>query len=431
MLTSRGTGMLVASVLTYAAARSFGIAELQLVAVAVLVLTVLAWIGTTATSRRVEVLRTVRPTALHHDAEATLTLHVHNRGRLPTAALEVRDAVPAALGSGVRARLGSLAAGERVERTTTLTGRVRGHHRLAPVTVTRRDPFGLVRAQRPVPADAEVVVYPRVVDLPSGLPLGGATTATGGGAPRPLAIGEERSTVREYVRGDDLRAVHWASTAHRGKLMVRQAEAPQDPRATVVLDVRADRHDPAGAPGTFETAVAVAASVAFHLDRRGRGVVLLDGPLGTAGPRPRPAEAWLTDLATIAPHAADVGALWRQLGEGRAGDGALVVVAPPPTVTELHLLVRAGRAFGTRTAVLIDAHPRGPRAGGGAAPGDVDAAVAGLRAAGWRATAVRTIDELPIAWYELTVDRPGGIRATARDAAPAAHAPAGRARELR
>jgi hypothetical protein len=283
--------------------------------------------------------------------------------------------------------------------------------------VVLRDPFRLVARRHELDASGEVLVLPRVLDLPGGLPLGGAQTASGSGAPRPLATGEDRSTVREYVQGDDLRGVHWPSTAHRGKLMVRQAEAPQDPRAVVVLDRRVERHDPAGEPGSFETAVVVAASALVHLDRRGRGVVLVDAPL--VGPvAPRPSDGWLVHLAETTPSTVDVPAVWRQLGNGMAGDGALLAVLPAPEPAELRHLVRAGRGFGTCTAVLVAGSSpvtgagRGVQRTSGRAPhraadrAAAESAAAALRAAGWRTTVVTRPEELPIAWYELSVDRP-------------------------
>lgn len=415
MLTSRGVGLLGAAVVIYAAARAFGITELQLTAVAAVGLVLTAVLFSVLTSARLRVERTVRPRQLHHGADATSTLTITNQGRLPTASLELADRIPAALGTGADTRLRPLAAGATITFRTRLEGMRRGRHTLGPLQVVLRDPFRLVARRHRIDALGELLVLPQVLDLPAGLPLGGAQASSGTGNPRPLATGEDRSTVREYVRGDDLRGVHWPSTAHRGKLMVRQAEAPQDPRAVVVLDRRLERHDPAGRPGSFETAVVAAASTLFHLDRRGRGVVLVDGPL-SGSLDARPAGAWLAHLADVAPHRIDLLAVWRQLSTGQAGDGALVVVLPPPPTEELRELVRAGRGFGTCTAVVVagSGPPRGATRGGrrpaAAHAGDrqqAEATAAALRAAGWRTTVVSRPQELPIAWYELTVDRPG------------------------
>jgi uncharacterized protein (DUF58 family) len=413
VLTERGTGLLGAAVLLYLASRTFGVAELQLAAAAAvgLVLTAAAFVWTT--SARLEVARLVRPGRLFFDAEGTVEVTVRNVGRLPTATLELRDHVPLVLADPPGLTLPPLRPGERAVLHTQVRGGQRGRFVVGPLAVRLRDPFDLVARTRRLPGTAEVVVYPPVWGLPGGLPLGGAAATGGEGTPRPLASGEDRSTVREYVQGDDLRSVHWASTAHRGKLMVRQAESPQDPRAVVLLDVREDRHQGHGPGASIETAVAAAASAAFHLADRGRGVVLVDGPLVHVA-RARPAEAWLEHLAVVTPRRVDLPAVLGQLGQGVAGDGALVAVVTVPDARELQVLVRTGRAFTSRVALLVDAARHTGRGGRRAGPSDEVAATADrLRAAGWRVAVVAPGDRLDLRWRELVVARPvGALRPT-------------------
>jgi uncharacterized protein (DUF58 family) len=408
VLTERGNGMAGAAVILYLAARVLGVAELQLAAVAVVGLLVAAAVFVWSTSATLETSRLVRPGRLFFDAEATVEVTLRNVGRLPTATLELHDEVPLVLSSAGRVTAPPLAPGARTVLTTPIRGGQRGRFTLGPLRVQLRDPFGLVARSLRLPGTVPVVVYPPIWALPAGLPLGGASVAGGDGVSRPLASGEDRSTVREYVQGDDLRSVHWASTAHRGKLMVRQAEAPQDPRAVVLLDVGIDRHHGHGPGASIETAVSAAASTAFHLADRGRGVVLVDGPL-VAAHRARPAEAWLEHLATIQPAPVDLPATLQQLGQGLAGDGALVAVLPVPDAAILQQLVRAGRAFTSRVAVLIDAERHAGRGGRSRDGGEVTAAR--LQAAGWRVTVMGPGDRLDERWREVIASRP--VRATA------------------
>lgn len=405
MLTPRGIGVLVAALLLYVASRAFGIAELQLAAVAAVGLVLAAAGFAWLTSTSLTVHRLVRPGRLAFDGHGVVELTVRNTGRLPTAALDVREDVPLVLSDARPTPLRTLAPGARALVTVPLHGGQRGRFRVGPLAVTLRDPFRLVARELRLPGVGEVVVHPPVWPLPPGLPLGGAQAAGGEGAPRPLASGEDRSTVREYVQGDDLRTVHWPSTAHRGKLMVRQAESPQDPRAVVLLDVREDRHRGHGPGASIETAVAAAASATFHLADRGRGVVVVDDVLA-APPRARPAEAWLAHLAEVATAPVDLPAVLLQLAQGVAGDGALVAVVTVPDPTELRTLVRAGRAFASRVAILVDADRHAGRGARGARSVDEVAGVAArLQAAGWRVTVVRGGDTLPDRWRELIASR--------------------------
>jgi uncharacterized protein (DUF58 family) len=81
--------------------------------------------------------------------------------------------------------------------------------------------------------------------------------------------GEDDAATREYRRGDDLRRVHWKSTARTGELMVRREEQPWESRATVVLDTRSYGHRGDGPTASFEWAVSAAASITTHLRQAG------------------------------------------------------------------------------------------------------------------------------------------------------------------
>jgi uncharacterized protein (DUF58 family) len=401
MLTERGIGLLAAAGGLWVAARSFGIGELQMAAVGALALVGLAWLFTRIASARLEVDRTVRPGRLFFDAEGTVELQISNRGRVPTATMEVRDAAPGVLADRSSALLPPLSAGGRTLVSYRLRGGQRGRFELGPLEVRLRDPFGLVARRRQLPGTSDVVVYPPVWQLPEGVPLGGTTTTGGEGRARPLPSGEDLANVREYVRGDDLRAVHWPTTAHRGKLMVRQAEAPQDPRAVLLLDIREDRHAGKGPASSFETAIAIAASATYHLAARGRQVAVIDRPV-TATPRSRPWGDWLDRLATATPERIDLPALLSQLARGTAGDGALIAVLTVPDPLELRALVRAGRGFSTKLCVLVDAPSH---AGRGQRSEGANATVAALRATGWRVTLVAAGDRIDDRWAELLLHR--------------------------
>ncbi len=64
--------------------------------------------------------------------------------------------------------------------------------------------------------------------------------------------------LREYVRGDDLRHVHWRSSARAGQLLVRQYHQTRRNHATVIVD---DARDSYKTEDDFELAVSIAASL--------------------------------------------------------------------------------------------------------------------------------------------------------------------------
>ncbi len=394
MLTGRGKVLLIAAVGAWVASRLLGVPELGMAAVGVAGLVALAVLHTRLASGRLGVARDVEPRRLFHDGRATVRLRLTNRGRLPTATVQVVDDAPAALTDAARFLLAPLGVDDSATLRYPLHGRQRGRFTIGPARIGLRDPFGVALRRTEVAVTDEVTVYPPVWRLPPGLPLGGRTGLTGEGRAHPRATGEELSTVREYVRGDDLRKVHWATTAHRGKLMVRQDESPQDPQGVVVLDRRARAHRGHGPRASFEAAVSTAASTTYHLARQSLQVRLVTGP--DDGARPLPWELTLERLATLTPgREADLEGVWRQLAR-RGGEGALVAVTTLPRAGQLRSMVRAGRGFGVRAAVLLDA---GTWAA--ARPTDTGDAVRALRAAGWRVTVLRHGDRLDHRWEEL------------------------------
>lgn len=402
MLTDRGKGLAVAAVLLWLISRAFGIAEVAMAAVAALGLLVLAVLFTRTASARLDVRRRIHPHRLFFDATGSVRIDLRNVGRLPTATLQVDDRVPATITDGGRFILSPLFPGRGVAVHYRVAARQRGRFPIGPLHVSLRDPFGV--AERTVRHGAidEITIYPPVWHLPGGLPLGGHHGAGGDAKPLPMAVGDEFAGVREYVRGDDLRKVHWRTTAHRGKLMVRQDEAPQQPDATVILDTRRDAHSGHGPTSSFELAVACAASVTYHLSSRTYVSRLVTEPTRKP-PRAQSWEATLDRLAVIETMTAEtLVPLWLQVSQGLLGNGVLVSVVPVPEATELRAMVRAGRGFATRLAVLIDVATFGRRRGD--AP-DAARTADALRAAGWRVTVLRQGDRLDQRWPELLVHR--------------------------
>src|SRR5690606_32234651 len=106
--------------------------------------------------------------------------------------------------------------------------------------------------------------YPRVVHLPPvELPRG--NSQGGGQRRRPILGNLPAATVSEYQAGDSLRHVHWASTARRGRMMVKDLEIEPAGNVWLALDLQARVHQDDGDASTLEQGVVVAASLAADL----------------------------------------------------------------------------------------------------------------------------------------------------------------------
>lgn len=410
-LTLRGRAFLAAGISAVVCAVLLGQSTLVRVGVLLVALPLVTAYAVGRARYRLSLVRTVSPQVVPAGQPARVRLALRNDGRMPTGALRIEEQVPYALGSRPRFVLEGVEHGWRGSVEYPVRAETRGRYELGPMTVRVGDPFGLVELTRAFRTTTPLVVTPRTVALP-GIALSGSLTGSGDQRPRAFAGGSaEDVTVREYRRGDDLRRVHWRSSARVGELMVRREEQPWQTRATVFLDNRAGAHRGEGAASSLETAVVAAASVALHLTGRGYTVRLVTA----AGEDP--ATTWQHDDAEVT--------------AGRLMEALAMVEALPNTVLETNWLrdqgagsltvAVVGGLTGPDLAVMRRIHHH---AGAALALAlDVDAwgvtkvptggTTPWLLQQGWRAVALTPETRIDQAWQELGVVR-AGRRAVAR-----------------
>lgn len=269
----------------------------------------------------------------------------------------------------------------------------RGRVPVGPLRLERTDPLGLARRMRPYGAEDTLLVRPRICPLPV-LPSGRAHHVEG---PASDAADDGSLTfhaLREYVLGDDLRRVHWRSTARTGTLMVRQMVDVSLPHTTLVLDGRRRAHV---SEDDFELAVDCAASVAYAAARSHFPVHLVGeaGPLLDTDGSGDDGEALLDALAVVrrSDLTSMAAAFEGRLGNGQGNNGTLVVVTGTGDTRGLGAVDGVRGRFDRVTVVRAGADARSTRDGSGSGPGsDVpQLRVASLDEllAGWRREAVR------------------------------------------
>jgi uncharacterized protein (DUF58 family) len=360
MLTTQGWLVAITSMALVAAGRLFGIFELYLLGAGGAALVIAAAVSVGRTRLRLDVTRELHPPRVHVGGPSRVELKVGNRSGRRSPLLTLRD--PVGDGRSASVVVAPLGAGETVRATYRLPTDRRGILRVGPLAVEVTDAFGLASASTRGAPVTELTVWPAIDEIAS-LPH---TTGDDphGGAEHPNALtaaGEDFYALRAYVLGDDLRHVHWRSTARRDELMVRQDEMPWQGRATVLLDTRADAHT----ADTFERAVSAAASIVVACSRRRflLRLVTTGGDDSGSGAGAAHVEQILERLATVSTdrsgHLAGAATALRRAG---AAGGALTVLLGGRG-EDAEVVARLRRSFAHCTALTFR---EAPGIGGGA-----------------------------------------------------------------
>ncbi|MGI5249808.1 DUF58 domain-containing protein [Actinacidiphila glaucinigra] len=418
-LTTRGRSFLAAGIAAAVCAYVLGQPDLLRVGLLLAVLPLVCVAVLYRTRYRVAGSRRLSPSRVPAMSEARVHLRVDNVSRLPTGLLMLQDRVPYVLGPRPRFILDRVEPGGHREVSYRVRSDLRGRYPLGPLQLRLTDPFGMCELTRSFSAYDTLTVVPRVEPLPP-VKLKGDSSGYGESRTRALALaGEDDVIPRGYRHGDDLRRVHWRSTAKYGELMVRREEQPHRARCTVLLDTRAVAYFGAGPDSAFEWAVSGAASVAMHMLERGYSVRLLTdtgstvpGSEGFGGTDSSDAAGAMLDTLAVIDHSDGAG-LSRALDVLRTGSEGLLVAFFGDLDQEQAAMAgrmrqRAGAAvafvLGSAAWGALDedgtAQPAAPRpdAGADAPEGASARTVRMLHEAGWTVLQAAAGDRLPDLW---------------------------------
>ncbi|MET3960405.1 uncharacterized protein (DUF58 family) [Marmoricola sp. OAE513] len=401
-LTVRGRAFVAGGVTAALCGLALGERDLVRIGVLVLLIPVVTALVVARTGPRLSLTRTIAAPVVEVGQGTTVQLHLTNVGAR-TGLLLVEEQVPWALGHRPRFLIGWMQSGRKRLVQYPVQAEVRGIYEVGPLSVKVADPFGMLSLQRAFPRTTPLVVVPVVEPLPVIGPIG-AWSGSGDNRPRPFSIGSAADTsVREYRLGDDLRRVHWRSTARTGELMVRREEQPWHSRCTLFIDNRAVAHRGSGPDSSLERAVTATASIAVHLSRLGFQVRLVsaDGnELDHAwhdvpgGASTGPILEHLAALATTAE--TRISTPW--IDEGGTG-GLFIGVLGALDDHDRRVLGRLHTQGSSSYAVSLAVDSWSPR---DRLAGDVTGtSTTYLRERGWKATDLNRADSLPAVWKEL------------------------------
>lgn len=235
-------------------------------------------------------------------------------------------------------------------RTYRLPTRRRGIFDVGPVEVTRRDCFDLFRSYRQHGSTERIWVYPRILGLRT-LPTGQTRRLEGPSSDTSPQGNITFHRLRDYVVGDDLRLVHWRSSARTGKLVVKHNVDTSQPYTVVLFDQRPDRYT----EESFEAAVDVAASAVMtnSVNKAPVELRLSDGTIvgGARVSEPTPLIDCLTGVQPDAGSSLQAALLTLR----RSGGGtALVVVTGVLDFVDLPYVTALRRRFDRIIVVSVD-----------------------------------------------------------------------------
>ncbi len=411
--TTRASCLIAAGVTAIGCGLLLGIVDLARAGVLALAVPLLSAAVVLRSQVRLANRRSAEPTRASAGDTVVVNLSITNRSLLPTGALMLEDQLPDQLSGRARFVLDSL----RSRETRTVSYRMprlpRGRYRCGPLHIRLTDPFHLVDVRRSFTASNEVVVAPIVEPLRTLYPPRSMDVGDHAGSHSIGTRGADDASTREYRTGDDLRKIHWRSTARTGVMMVRQEERPWRGEVTLLLDLRSGSHveasgDDAGDErirSSLEWAISAAASVGMYTLLSGRDLALVCDLAA-------PDRLRMSEPASIADYLASVRPSARR--ELTSLSGVLTSLARESTVTAV-----VGDLDAQSLRMLASVHPRGSSTtalalildtatwayGPGAPASPISApchsAARALRGAGWQVGIVRCGDSVAHAWGAL------------------------------
>jgi uncharacterized protein (DUF58 family) len=262
-----GVAALVVAVLAWVAGPLLGWLELVVAAV-LLTVALLAAVAFVLGRLQYDVRLTL--------TQARVTVGDPAVGRLDVRNASARQVLPSVMelpvGSGTAAfPLPRLRPGGTHEEIFRVPTRRRSVITVGPVRSVRADPLGLLRREVVWTEPQELYVHPQVKNL-AGSSTGFLRDLEGRVTTDITDSDVSFHALRDYVPGDDLRHVHWKTTARTGTLMVRQFEETRRSHLAVLLSTRIEDY---ASDDEFELAVSVCGSLGLQAIKEDRGVTVL------------------------------------------------------------------------------------------------------------------------------------------------------------
>ncbi|MDW3218527.1 MAG: DUF58 domain-containing protein [Acidimicrobiales bacterium] len=260
MPTRAGWGVLVGGVLLVAAGRLVGGVEFLVPGAAAIAAVVGAVLVRRFRPSRIAIAKQLTPPRVPAGDPARVDLEVANRGRARSPLLRLHDQVTGT--RGVHLSIAALEPNGSTRGAYRIPTTRRGILQLGPTTIEDVDPLGLARRSHRLDSTVRLIVHPPIEAIPVRRVPSGDDPLLGEELRRSLGLSDEEfDGLRPYAPGDDLRRIHWPSSARQGDLQVRQFRPPRHGRLTVAIDTRPPGDTSEALDITTSITASIAASV--------------------------------------------------------------------------------------------------------------------------------------------------------------------------
>lgn len=294
--------------------------------------------------------RQVNPTRVTRGETAEVRLWKRNVSPLPSVPLDATDQIGHLT---VGLTIPASRPGGRAEAAYRFVTSRRGHLTVGPVLLSRRDPWGLFHRERLTGEVREISVYPRVLAVPA--PDIVHRLSRDAGAAEVTAGSDRFHTLREYVVGDELRKVHWPSSARTGTLMVKQMVDSPRPKLLLFCDCAAGEYTD---PEHFEQAIEASVSLANAIAATGVPLAVAAGQQSPVVEINRAAdlEKMLETFVTVVPEQQTSIAVLRSMVLSTRATGVVAITGPGNTL--LTMLTGLRSIIGQSSVYRIGAQVR-------------------------------------------------------------------------
>jgi uncharacterized protein (DUF58 family) len=227
-------GIILLFILSYWFELLFGVAEILLLFLGILV--VLDYLVLFGAKNGLELKRIVQESFSNGD-DNKVQISVRNNYPFPVL-IKIIDEVPVQFQERNFKILLKVKDGEEVLANYSLRPVERGEYFFNDVNAFTRSPLRLVTRLVKQPSHQMVKVLPSYIQLRQYELKAHSSNLAEAGSKRMRKLGHslEFEQIKEYVRGDDIRTIHWKATARKGQLMVNNYTDERSQQVYCVID---------------------------------------------------------------------------------------------------------------------------------------------------------------------------------------------------